>query len=309
MENKGAIKYLKHHEIDFAKWDQCISNSLNSLVYACSWYLDRVCPEWEALIYGNYLYVMPLPTGSKFGIKYSLQPLFTQQLGVFSPMPVSPEILGMFIKHLLKFKWFFQLNLNYSNLLLSEEYDKKKNLTYLLDLNQEYQVIQQGFSKNTSRNLKKVYSQKFSFVQLTNILEFVDFIKLNIGEKAPEIKAKNYLMLQNLIGYAVYKNHGHIYGVYSENNTLCAAAFIVRSFQRYIYLSAASNSEGIQNKAMFFLLDQFIQKHANQDVVLDFEGSNIPGVARFYKGFGAEPVSYSTIKLNNLPWPIKLLKK
>ena len=44
------IKYLHHSEIDKKKWDACIKESFNGMVYASSWYLDIVGFEWEALI-------------------------------------------------------------------------------------------------------------------------------------------------------------------------------------------------------------------------------------------------------------------
>ena len=43
---------------------------------------------------------------------------------------------------------------------------------------------------------------------------------------------------------------------------------------------------------MFFLIDNFIKNNAETDFLLDFEGSNIEGVQRFYKGFGAENQNY-----------------
>ena len=45
------------------------------------------------------------------------------------------------------------------------------------------------------------------------------------------------------------------------------------------------------------------------DIVLDFEGSNIESIARFYKGFGAQEEIYPGIKLNNLPPILKLFRK
>ena len=79
------IRYLRHNEIDREKWDACIAASENGLVYAYSWYLDVVHPEWEALVMDDYAAVMPLTGGRKFGVEYLFQPFFVQQLGAFSP--------------------------------------------------------------------------------------------------------------------------------------------------------------------------------------------------------------------------------
>ena len=78
------IKYLKHNQIDKQKWDSAIENAENGLVYALSWYLDIVSPNWDALVVGDYEQVMPVTHKRKYGIKYLIQPPFCQQLGFFS---------------------------------------------------------------------------------------------------------------------------------------------------------------------------------------------------------------------------------
>jgi hypothetical protein len=87
------IKHLAHIEIDRQKWDACILNACNSLVYAESWYLDIVSPNWEALILGDYEYVMPLPVKKKFGVSFLVQPPLTQQFGIFSSNKIDEEII------------------------------------------------------------------------------------------------------------------------------------------------------------------------------------------------------------------------
>lgn len=77
------IRYVEHRDIDKTKWDDCINRSENGLVYALSWYLDVVCPQWTAIIVDDYHLVMPLPVRKKYGISYIFAPLYAQQLGVF----------------------------------------------------------------------------------------------------------------------------------------------------------------------------------------------------------------------------------
>src|SRR3990172_7490113 len=91
------ITYLKHSEIDKPKWDKCIQNSSNGLIYAYSWYLDFVSPNWQALVRGDYEYVMPLTCKKKYGINYLHQPFFAQQLGVFSSAVLSDYDVDEFL--------------------------------------------------------------------------------------------------------------------------------------------------------------------------------------------------------------------
>lgn len=85
--------------------------------------------------------------------------------------------------------------------------------------------------------------------------------------------------------------------------------FFVTSNQKCIYLAASSNQAGIEQSAMFFLVDTFIEKNVCKKQILDFEGSNIRGVARFYAGFGATTETYYSVHQNRLPRLLRIFKK
>ena len=90
---------------------------------------------------------------------------------------------------------------------------------------------------------------------------------------------------------------------------MCAAIYFCRWKERVIYMNAATSLNGKELGGMFFLLDRFIHENAGRNLILDLEGSTIPGVARFYAGFGAIPETYYQLKFNRLPLPLKLFKR
>ncbi|VAW26447.1 hypothetical protein MNBD_BACTEROID04-1052, partial [hydrothermal vent metagenome] len=55
------IYYYKRNQIDIVKYDTCITKSINTRVYANSWYLDIVADNWDVLVLNDYEAVMPLP--------------------------------------------------------------------------------------------------------------------------------------------------------------------------------------------------------------------------------------------------------
>ena len=161
------------------------------------------------------------------------------------------------------------------------------------------------FSKNTKRNLVKANKNKLSLVQGIRLEEYLEFKQENL---VASLNKKDFASLKSLIAFGQYKGFGEIYGVYSEDNKLCAAVYFCRWKNRVIYMNAASNELGKELRGMYFLVDKFIKNHAAQNITLDFEGSMIPGVARFYNGFGATPETYFQLKFNRLPLPLKWLK-
>lgn len=303
------IRLIKHKDIDQQKWDECIRNSAFGIAYAYSWYLDRLSPGWNALVWGDYLYVMPLPNNRKYGIAYIYQPFFIQQLGVFSNFPPDPEIVNHFLHAIPEEYRLTDLKLNLGNKPTSRRLSIGKHTTHHLDLSAKTEKIREGYSTNTARNIRKAKKNKISVLPIYDINQFIAFTQANLKNKSPEVKTRHYAALQKMIGFAIYHHVGEIYGAFDGSNSLVAAAFFVTTNRKSIYLAASSNEKGTELSAMFLLIDTFIGNHAGTDLVLDFEGSDIPGIARFYQGFGGIPKTYYSVHQNRLPRLIRFLKK
>ena len=305
MSSIKEIQYIKHAQIDSDKWNRCIDGALNCRVYAYDWHLDRTAIEWDALIYGNYEYVMPLPFRKKFGIKYLYQPLSSQQLGIF-PTP-SKAIFDAFIDIIKDRFKYADVQLNAVNIPGENSRDiffERKN--YLLSLTKDFKSIISGYSKNTKRNIAKAQKQDLTIIEGIRIESYLEFKAKNFP---PGVDPSAVDKLKSIIAYGVYKGFGKIYGVYTPGNELCAAVYFCRWKDRVIYFNAASNDEGKNTGAMYYLINRFIEDNAEKNLILDFEGSMIPGVERFYAGFGAKPETYFQLKYNRLPLLLRWLKR
>ncbi|MDR2972066.1 MAG: aminoacyltransferase [Bacteroidales bacterium] len=280
------IKHLSHNEINREKWDACIKNACNSLVYAESWYLDTVSPKWEALICGDYEYVMPLPVKKKYGISFLVQPPLTQQLGIFSSKKIDKKMVESFIKKIPYFS--YHLCLNEQNPFCNGS----KQLNFILNLNNTYDTLSSSYSKNMKRNLKKAID--FNIEIKTDLLPIDFFHFYNSVEKSYPVapNRKVYSLVENSFG----REKITLYGAYSSNNELISALCLLHSSQRLIYLLPVSNPEGKEKLAMFRIVDSIIHNYANQNFILDFEGSNVESVAKIYQGFGAQLQTYFQVK-------------
>jgi hypothetical protein len=306
MNNENQIKYIHHIEIDAEKWNRCIESAANSRFYANEWHLDRAAVNWDALILGDYKYIMPLPVRKKLGIKYVYQPLFCQQLGIFPEPNISTAQL--FYETLLKEFRYVDVHLNSTNPPGKKTdgvfFHPRKN--HLLLLNNDYTSIKSDYKTNTKRNINKANKHNLHLMTGIRLEEYMEFKKKQLETKLSE---NDFGKLKNIIAFGQYKGIGEIYGVYDDQNDLRAAVYFCRWKDRVIYLNAASDNKGKELGAMYFLIDQFIQKNAGKNLILDFEGSMIPGIARFYEGFGALPETYFQLKFNRLPLWIQWLKR
>ncbi|MDK2978727.1 MAG: hypothetical protein PWP52_1441 [Bacteroidales bacterium] len=291
------IQYLKHHQINKQQWDLAIENFHNGLVYALSWYLDVVSPGWNALVLGDYEAVMPLPVKQKLGLKYLIQPPFCQQLGVFCSYDFENKTQCFLNKIQTLFRYIhIQLNVENKH---TETYPLRKN--YVLTLRGSYKNFYDLYHKNTKRNLKKASNYSLNIVSDIDAKSVFTFKKAN---PVNNLKEWHYKILHSLVNTIQNKAEYESIGVLNDKGNLIAAAFFVIFKKRITMLVSSSNNQGKNKSAMFLIIDTIIKKYAGKDYILDFEGGNVEGLARFFAGFGAEPVFYSVYKQNNLPWPL-----
>jgi len=295
------IRYRKHNEIDKQKWDDCILNSVNRRPYAFSWFLDIVSPGWDALEMNDYESVFPLPQKRKLGIRYIYQPYFAQQLGVFSREHLTAPLVEQFLHAIPSRFSLIHIHLNSMNKIDPGRYTVVPRLNHELDLIPAYGTLFNGYNQNTRRNLRKALDQNLSIRRRVDPDELITLFKANYGRNEGALKFRHYDTLRLLMNHCLKNTFSLTLGACLPGKTLCAGVFLLCDRDRVIYHFAASDKEARENGAMFLLIDMFIKEHAGQPLILDFEGSSDPNVARFYKGFGAKETSFSEILINRLP--------
>lgn len=301
------IRLLERDEIDAPRWNGCVHYAPNSLIYGYTWYLDNVCKNWVGLVEGNYESVFPLVFNEKmFGIKRMYQPYLCQQLGLFTVNGFSRKRIQAFIDAIPKEFKHIDINLNESTVVKElQGFEIQEKANYLLPLNLPYEKLQEQYSKNHKRNIKK--GEKAQLFGTTSIKpeDFVEQVKISQAAKGNKHPEKLYHTAHRIIYNCLHRGQGFIMGCLNQDKELCAAVFWMVNGARYINLLNVTTEAGREIGAMHFLVDQFIQSNANRPVFIDFEGSNIDSIARFYEGFGAENMPYYNIKQNRLPWWIK----
>jgi hypothetical protein len=302
------IKYITHLQIDKTKWDECIQQSLNPLIYGYSWYLDQSAPNWDALVLDDYEAVFPLTHGRKYFINYLYQPLFTQQLGLFYKNLIGAEELENFIKAIPKKFRFVDIALNEANHFESENISIKKRKNYLLDLERSYSKTAKHFTDHTLRNIKKAKKNLLKIIP-QNAIEVINLYVDQNSKQTLKVKGDDYIRFSRIVD-AIQKNASiNCIGIANEKNTLIASAIFAICNDRIIYLMGVSTNEGKEKRAMYLIFDHVIEMYSEQHFKLDFEGSDIEGIANFFKGFGPAKKTYHRLRINKLPWYAKWLKK
>lgn len=281
------------------RWDRTIAASRAETLYPYSWYLDQVAEHWSALVMGNYRFLMPLVWKRKLGIPLIYQPFYTQQLGIFSEEVVDPLVASRFIDRIpSRFRWA-RINFNARNLVAEAPRRAVTDRTnYILPLKNSYDQIRAGYSTNAKRNLKKGDGLPPPF---QNELTCRDLVAFKRKHDVMPRTEKQYVWLTHLLENLVRRKAGLILSA-GRGQELNAAAFIAFSRRRAIYLLSVSSESGKEQRSMFRIVDTLIREHAGSELILDFEGSNIPSVARFFAGFGARPETYQSVGFRKFPF-------
>ncbi len=301
------ISYLQQKNIDKKKWNNCIDNAANGLIYSYSFYLDAMSENWDALVADDYEIVMPLPWKKKYTIHYLYQPFFTASLGVFGNN-ISAETVKLFLENIpAKFR-YWDFYLNKANLFSIPGFPMYERSNYILPLSENYEVLKSRYASSHLRNIKRSIQYGNTVKKDIKIENIIALSKEQAKSFSP-IDKKNFSDFTSLYKFLKEKNQAVTYGVYSSQGKLVASCVYFFSNKRAYYILVGNHPDGKTSGASHLLIDAFIKEHAGKDLLLDFEGSSIASLAFFYKSFGASLEKYPGIKMNKLPAIAKLFKQ
>jgi hypothetical protein len=318
MNAGHPIRYITREELDTEKWDDCLDKSPNGLIYGRSFYLDPMTGgQWDALILGDYQAVMPLTWKKKWGVRYLYQPPFTQQLGIFSPHPIPPSLVETFLAGLRRHFRFAEIFLNYGN----PHATLKACTNFILPLDKAYQHIAGNYKKDLVHNLSVAARSPLRYVKDFDLQTSLSLYQQLYQERTPHVKAQDYRNFEKLCVFLQDKGRDEVRDEERDKGRLLVRAATDEGGQplalavlptiagRMHLLQSTTLPLGRQAEANHFLLDSLVREMADSRRILDFEGSDLPGIAHFYANFGARDQPYFFYRYNGLPWPFRLLRR
>jgi len=299
------ISYLPYHQIDKQKWDSCVAQSKNRLIYAKSIYLNNMADHWDGLVLNDYEAVMPLTWRKKMGIRYLYQPAFFQQGGIFSATNITVEIVDAFLMEAMKHFSFAEFTLNYGNPAPTVVSFEKRN-NYLLQLHQsdniqiENEYLKQRIKRSEKFNLRYTISD--------DIEAAVALYQQLYQHRIDGFNNDDYHRFVMLCKILQQENKILISTVFDEKTLLASALFILDDDRLY-NLASCLLPEGKSKLANHFLIHQLIKTFENTNTILDLEGSDIASIAYFYQKLSTGEQPYLFIHWNHLPIPIQMARR
>lgn len=274
------------------------------------WWMDAVCAgkEWDVLIAenekGEIRAVLPYLLRKRTWMRYIIMPQQTQIGGIWVAPEVTEdkwqtaEVCRQLTEQLagLHLSYYYQQYPTGSlcvDAMRALGFKTRERVTYRIeDLSDLNQVIDR-FSKNKKRQLQRALSLHTERGMSPE--EFYRFHSKCLSEqhKHPTYSREFFLVLERKA-----KRHDQcdILCVKNADGEVCAAAFLVWDNRLMYYLIPCYSLEHKNSGAGALLVLESIKLAREKQVVFDFEGSMIRGVANHYKQFGSTPTPYFSVE-------------
>jgi hypothetical protein len=287
-------------------------------IFSRDWWLDAVCGDerWDVLIVeerGRIVGAMPIYLPHP---KVISMPPYTQTMGPWlRPEPGDAkystvighrqEVCKELVLRLTKYTAFLQ-NFDYKVTdwlpFYWGGYMQTTRYTYLID--NTAGDITENMTVHIRRQIKK--AREKHGIRVRRGVGRDDFMRVNALTFARQgRKAGHTDVLRRLIDVALSRGQGDIWGGYDSEGRLHAAVFIVWQESSAYYIAGGADPTLRHSGSHALVIREAMGDVAGYAPVFDFEGSMLPGVERFFRGFGAVQTPYFAVSKGK----VSLLKR
>lgn len=280
-----------------------------------SWWNEVVKDNWEVSIVANQTQVIaiwPYFCRKKGPWKLLTNPHFTPYCGPFLNYPEGQKtekrisfehkVHQQLIDSLPRFSELSQ-NFNFSctNTLafIWGNFSVQNRFTYLLDLHQSEEAIWTNFRESTRRQIRK--AEKSLVVELHESSTLIESTLKGsyYGQKTsyPEYDAD---LFRRITAYLKnYETGIHLKAIDREKKVHASLTLVWDESTAY-YLIGGANAENKNSGALSLLMWEAIKISKKQGKrVFNFEGSIIPAIEKYLRGFGGELSPYFNVSKSN----------
>lgn len=274
------------------------------------WWMDAVCAgkEWDVLFAedpeGNILGAMPYLLRKRAWYKYILMPQMSHIGGIWvnsattADRWITAEVCRQIKEQLDKMNlaYYYQQYLPGSlcvDAMRALGFKAKERVTYRINDLSDLDKLIDSFSKNKKRQLQKALSLHVE--RNMDAEAFYRFHKRCLEARNRKISYSRefFLVLERK---ARRMGQCEILSICNADGQPYAAAFLVWDRNYMYYLIPAFDGAFSDSGAGALLALESIKLAREKKVLFDFEGSMERGVAKHYKQFGSQPVTYFSVE-------------
>lgn len=184
-----------------------------------------------------------------------------------------------------------------------KDYKAIPNFTYIVNLNRDIQEIEKDYSTERRNDIKKAIKDGVTTKICTDYKTVKSLITNTFDRKDA---AMDEQMINKILFEFANKDNSFAF-VSHRNNLPIATSFCIYDNDKAYYLLGGYDSKNKHAGAGAMAVSEAI-KHSKQLGIskFDFEGSMLPEVERYFRGFGGDLTPYYSINKAKLPIEIAL---
>lgn len=285
------MKFIKQSELNKKKWDSLVLEN-NGKCYHYSYYLEENSKFWGIYVDENYSKGVVISYNQVFGLKI-----------------LYPAIFG-------KYTLFYNCNsqeINEISSRLQKEFKigtlfSPSEINSLKREERKTQIFEglTSFNTQAKRMIKKGKENQIT-IQETDFTQILPIVNEEIFTKIKSIPGESYYVLEKLLSSLNEQNILISKGIYKDNQ-LQGGLFFCETNDEIFYIIGACQEEARNLGGMYLTFDEIIAHSFKTKKNIDFGGSNIENIRRFYLALGGIDQHYFEYKWNNAPIWFKLIR-
>jgi len=244
---------------------------------------------------------------SKIGLlKYFRNPLFTPHIGFFyansgqhyvtrtSQLKTVLEEMAAYIKKLSFQILSFSFNSGVVDMqpFIWSGFKVVPNYTYELDLSKTEEELLAGLTGDRRNDMKKAQKDGITVSETKDFRIIHDLVKKTFDRQS---KSLDFEMVNKILTEYATPENSYAYIAYRDDLPI-ARTFCLVSGSRVYYLLGGYDDKNRHKGAGALTLWQAILHAKRSGVkIFDFEGSMVPSIERYFRGFGGNIVPYYTV--------------
>ncbi len=278
-------------------------------VFEQPWWLDVVAPgQWDAVTVkdknGNCIGRLPYVKTKRYGVGCCELPILTQHVGPWikleknmKPVAILKRVKQVSEDLIKEFgtksniDLYFHHSFQYVLPFIWAGYNVEPKFTYVIDNLENMESILQGMEAKV-RNLIKNAEKKYDIIDNISVDDLVRLVGDTFKKQGRDLPMGE-AVLRRLYKEAFEHNAGKIIGaVNKETGQVDSVAYFLYDKHSCYYLLGGKDYEKNTAGAQEAILWEGIKFAATVSEEFDFEGSMIPGIESFFRGFGGTPKVY-----------------
>ena len=166
------------------------------------------------------------------------------------------------------------------------------NYTYELDLSSTEEELFAGLSGDRRNDMKKAQKDGITVSETKDYRMIHDLVKKTFDRQS---KSLDFEMVNKIVNQYATSENSYAYIAYRDNLPIAGTFCLISDLRVYYLLGGYDDKNRHKGAGALTLWQSILHAKKSGIKVFDFEGSMVPAIEKYFRGFGGNIVPYYTV--------------